>query len=121
MTEKDKKEIKGYIKKLSDNFEKKVKTLDKNAQNRFEGYVEDVNDRFKATGEGMTGINEKLSRMEKTLDSHTEQIGAILMDSTEIKSKLNKIQLDVSLDLDKKVDKKHFVDLELRMRKLEHK
>lgn len=107
-------DIKKYIKHVRNEANKDMK-------NHIGALMEEVNDRFKATGEGMAGINEKLSRMEKTLDSHTEQIGAILMDSTEIKSKLNKIQLDVSLDLDKKVDKKHFVDLELRMRKLENK
>jgi|GEM_PF-2247070 len=117
--------------------------LDRHLGSMAERYHEDV----KITREGFVTVTQILERMEKTLDdntktlknhsnlllhhsqvldehtkkfdSHTEQIGALLMDSTEIKSRLNKLQLDVSFDLDRKVDKKHFVDLELRMRKLE--
>jgi len=133
MTEKDKKEIKGYIKKLSEHFEKQVKKFDKNSQSRIDGYIEHVDDRFKVTNEGFVGINQKLESIEKTLDSHTERIGELLTDMTIVKSDVKELRVDmmeVKSDtkdtkffamntFNNKVDKKHFVDLEGRVRILE--
>ncbi len=110
MTEKDKKEIKGYMKKLSDDFGKQIGV-----------YVEDVNDRFKATAEGTAGVNEKLDRIEKTLDSHTEQIANILVDVSSVRLDMNDIRYKTEVTLDRKLDKKHFVDLEGGVRVLEKK
>lgn len=107
-------DIKKYIKQVRNEANKDMK-------NHIGALMEEVNDRFKATGEGMTHINERLNKMERTLNSHTEQIGSILTNTAEIKSRLNKIELDVSLELDKKVDKKLFVDLNNRVRVLEKK
>src|SRR3989344_8344464 len=133
MTEKDKKEIKGYIKKLSEHFEKQVKKLDKNSQSRIDGYIEHVDDRFKVTNEVFVGLNQKLESIEKTLDSHTERIGELLTDMTIVKSDVKELRVDmmeVKSDtkdtkffamntFNNKVDKKHFVDLEGRVRILE--
>ena len=95
MNEKDKKEIKGYIKKLVDRFDKQIKKIDKNSNDRFEGYLEDLNDRFKSTGEGMVGINQKLDRMEKTLDSHSEQIAKLTVDMTVVKLDIKELKTDM--------------------------
>ena len=54
MNEEDKKEIKGYMKELSDDFMGQVGV-----------YVEHVDEKFKI-------VNEQLSSINKTLDSHTE-------------------------------------------------
>jgi hypothetical protein len=67
MTEKDKKEIKGYMKKLSDDFGKQIGV-----------YIENVNDRFKVT-------NEKLGAIDKKLDSHTSMLAEIAEEKTLIK------------------------------------
>ena len=124
MIEKDKKEIKGYMKKLSDDFGRQIGV-----------YIEDVNGKFKATNEGYKGINQKLDRMGKTLNSHTEQIGKLMVkmtsiesevkelraDNLEMRSDVRQIKLDVKLDLDRKIDKTQFIDLEGRVRVLEKK
>ena len=110
MTDKDKKEIKGYMKKLYDDFGKQIGV-----------YIEDVNDRFKATNEGYTGINERLDRIEKTLESHSEQTANIAVDVSSVKLDMNDIRYKTEVTLDRKIDKKHFVDLEGRVRVLEKK
>ena len=92
MTEKDKKEIKTYMKKLSDNFGKQIGV-----------YVEDVNGRFKALKEGTMATNEKLDRMEKTLDSHTDQIANLLIDMTIVKSDVKELKDDIA-SLKQKLD-----------------
>jgi len=119
MTDKDKKEIKGYMRKLADNFGKVVKKISKDSQDRFDGYVEDVNDRFKATNEGMMGIHQKLDKIEKTLDSHSEQLANALVDLNGVKIDMGKVSYEVTMHMDRKIDKKHFVDLEGRVRVLE--
>ncbi|MEK7117253.1 MAG: hypothetical protein AAB861_00575 [Patescibacteria group bacterium] len=108
MAEKDTKTIKGYIDKVSKDF-----------RNQIEGYIEHVDDKFKATSEGTMGIHEKLDRIEKTLDSHSERIANVLMDLADVKSDVRQVKMDVNFDLNRKVDKKHFVDLEGRVRVLE--
>jgi phage shock protein A len=82
-----------------------------------ESYKDDV----KATREGVAGITQILERMEKTLDSHTEEIANLRMDMTEVKSNVKDIKLNIRFGLDDKVDKKHFVDLDSRVRVLEKK
>ncbi len=84
-------DIKKYIKQVA-------KEVGTDIKRQMGAYKEEMHGYVKTVAEQYLDI-------KKTLDSHTEQIGALLMDSTEIKSGLNKIQLDVSLDLDRKVDK----------------
>ena len=81
--------------------------------------MEEVRDGFKAQNEQTMGVIERLDRMEKTLDSHSNQIANLTMDTMEVKSDVRQIKLDIKLNLDRKVDKKHFVDLEGRVRELE--
>lgn len=101
MIEKDKKEIKSYMKKLSDDFGKQVGV-----------YMEQAEDRFKAAGEGMEGINERLDKMQGDIDN-------ITLELRETKLKVQDISFDVNITLDKKVDKKLFLDLDSRVGKLE--
>ena len=109
-----------------------------------EALLEEYSSRLDGLKEGwdMVGIHKKLDEIQTTLDehtnilgahskilsihtkklnSHTEQIGNILMDTTELKYDMNGVKLDMSLFLDKKVDKKHFIDLDTRVRVLEKK
>jgi uncharacterized protein (DUF885 family) len=108
------KEIEKIIKKMQTDSDKRMKrylgSLDENTEHR-----------FKATKEGLDGINEKLAKIEKTLNSHTEQIANILVDAHSIKLDMNDIKYQVKLNLDRKVDKTNFVDLESRIRVLEKK
>lgn len=80
-----------------------------------ESYKDDV----KATREGVTGITQILERIEKTLDSHTEEIASLRMDITEVRSDVRQVKFDVKFDLDRKIDKKHFIELDSRVRVLE--
>lgn len=86
-----------------------------------EKLVEIFDDRIKTVQEGFNGINKKLDSHTKILDSHTEQIGNILVDLSTIKINVNQISYDVRMKLDNKADKKHFVDLDQRVRRLEKK
>lgn len=104
MTDKDKKEIKGYMKKLSDDFGKQIGV-----------YVEDINDRFKALGEGTNSTNEQLDRMEKTLDSHSGQIARLTMDMTTVKLGIKEIQTE----LKNKADKSEIIKIDARVSTLE--
>lgn len=81
--------------------------------------IEEFQHRVSAIGEQYSDIKKTLDEHTKTLDSHSNQIANLLMDSTEIKSDTRNIKLSVKLELDNKVDKKHFVDLEGRVRVLE--
>lgn len=67
MIEKDKKEIKGYMKKLSDDFRKQIGV-----------YIEYTDDKFRAT-------NEKLTSIDKKLDSQAEMIADIAENVTLVK------------------------------------
>ena len=89
---------------------------------RYVGSVlEEVKDGFKVQKEHSDGINQKLKEIEKTLDSHSNQIANLTMDMMEVKRDIKEIKFDIRTNQDRNVDKKHFVDLELRMRKLETK
>lgn len=103
MTEKDKKEIKSHMNKLSKDFGSQIKV-----------YIEHVNDRFKAAGEGMEAVNEKLDKMQGDIDD-------IRIEIRDTKLKVHDISYNVNLTLDKKVDKKMFLDLDNRVRNLEKK
>lgn len=67
----------------------------------------------------VSAIGEQYPDIKKTLESHSNQIANLLMDSTEIKSDVRDIKLRIRLGLEDKVDRKHFVDLEGRVRILE--
>ena len=79
-----------------------------------EKLIEVFDDRIQIVQEEFKGINRKL-------DSHEEQIGNIIVDMSEVKIKINDINYKVTFDLDRKIDKKHFVELDTRVRRLEKK
>lgn len=113
-----------YFMKDAD-IKKYVKQVRKEANEDMKKYLgvlrEDLGGQVKTVAEGFLDIKKTLNEHTKTLDSHTEQIGNILTDTMEIKSDLKQVKLDVKFDLDRKVNKKLFVDLERRMRVLEKK
>ena len=94
---------------------------DKKSQKRFDGMMEEINDKFKIMEEGFKGVNERFDEIDKTLNSHTEQIANILVDLSSVRLNMQSVSYEVSMHMDKKIDKKHFVDLEGRVRKLEKK
>ena len=109
--------------------QKKVKKTQNNSgeniskllKNQTEKLVEIFDDRIKVVTEQYNGIQKTLDSHTKTLDSHTEQIGNILVDLSSIKINIANISYDVGVKLDNKADKKHFVDLDQRVRRLEKK
>src|SRR3989344_981213 len=56
-----------------------------------EKYQDDV----KVTREGIIGITQILGRIEKTLDSHTEEIGNLMVDITSVKSDVKELRADM--------------------------
>jgi hypothetical protein len=69
----------------------------------------------------VSGIGEQYNGIQKTLDSHTEQIANILVDVKSVRLDMNDIRYKTDVTLDRKVDKKLFVDLDSRVRNLEKK
>lgn len=108
-----KEELKRYIGSLSEKYHNDIKTIK----------------------EGVDSLLKFSIRQEKTLESHSDQIARLTTDMTivksdvkelradvlEVKSDIKQIKFDVKMDLDRKIDKKLFVDLEGRVRILEKK
>jgi len=102
MTEKD---IKQYIKKVRGDANKDME--------RYLGSLnEHTDDRFKAIKEGQDGVNERLEKMQGDIDN-------ITLELRDTKLKVHDISYNMNLTLDKKVDKKLFLDLDSRVRILE--
>lgn len=115
-----------------------------------ERYEDDI----KAIRAGVKSLIEASDRQEKTLESHSNQIGKLTINTTivktnlkelssdinklktemnevksnvkevradmiEVKSDVKNIKFDVKMDLNRKIDKTQFVDLEGRVRVLE--
>ncbi len=74
--------------------------------------LEEVKDGFKVQGEYSKGINQKLDKIQEDIDE-------IRIELRDTKLKVNDISYSVNLTLDKKVDKKLFLDLDNRVRVLE--
>ncbi len=47
--------------------------------------LEDLRDNFRAFGENLEGVRGTLNTVARTVDTHTEMIGRILMEISEIK------------------------------------
>lgn len=76
--------------------------------------LEDVNDKFKATAEGTTEINEKLNKIQSDIDD-------LKIELRETKLEVQDISHGININLDKKVDRKLFLDLDSRVKILEKK
>ena len=107
-------DIEKIIKKVQSDSHKKMEKL-------FKLHREYNDDKFKVVDEKFKSIDQKLDGNTKILNSHSEQIANLTMDMMEVKRDIKDIKFEVQLVLDKKVDKKHFVDLEGRVRVLEKK
>jgi hypothetical protein len=88
---------------------KAVKTKKKSEKrDQYTVVLEDIRDNFRAFGENLGFVRDKVEKIEKTVNSHTEMIGRIMIDVEEIKSGMRE-----------KVDRREFVKLERRMVMLE--
>jgi hypothetical protein len=127
----------------SENIEKIIKRVQTESDKRLEKMlkrhtgvlVEEFQHRVAAIGEQYKGIKNTLDAHTETLDSHTEQIGKLMVkmtsvesevkelraDNLEMKSDIKQVKLDIKFDLDRKIDKRQFIDLEGRVRVLEKK
>ena len=92
------KEIEKIIKKVQGE-------ADKKNERRFDGMMEVINEKFKIIQEQFSAVFEKLDN--------------ISMDMTEIRSDIKDTPFQIKFLRDFKLDKKHFVDLEGRVRVLE--
>jgi len=108
------KEIEKIIKRVKDDANKDIKR-------HIKALFEEFDHRMKVVGELHADTPKQLKEIKRTLDSHTDQIGSILVDLSEIKINVRNVSYDVGVRLDNKLDKKHFVDLDQRVRKLEKK
>jgi hypothetical protein len=63
--------------------------------------LEQVKYGFKAQNEYFMGVNQKLAKMQKTLDSHTEEIVQLLVDTTVLKSDMKEIKSELKNKADK--------------------
>ena len=92
------KEIEKIIKKVQGE-------ADKKNERRFDGMMEVINEKFKIIQEQFSAVFEKLDN--------------ISMDMTEIRSDIKDTPFQIKFLRDFKLDKKHFVGLESRVRVLE--
>ena len=76
--------------------------------------LEEVKDGFKAQREYFTGVNQRLDKIQEDVDN-------IRIDLRDTKLKVQNISYEINITLDKKVDKKLFLDLDNRVCKLEKK
>ncbi len=80
----DEKEIQKYIKQVRNEANEDME--------RYLGSLQEkTDDRFKAVMEGQQAMNERMGRIEKTLDSNTEMIGSLTIDMTVVKTRLGEI------------------------------
>ena len=108
---------------------KEVQTeADKKNQKRFDGMMEVIKEDFKIVKEQFKGVYERFDKIDRTLESHTEEIGKleveveiIRMDVKEIKGDLKDTKFFVMDMRENKADKKHFLELDTRVHKLEKK
>lgn len=103
---------------MSKEIEKIIKKVQLDSDKRMKNYLgvlnEQTEDRFKATKEGFESINERLDKMQGNIDD-------IRIELRETKLKVQDVSYGVNITLDKKVDKKLFLDLDSRVKVLEKK
>ena len=116
-------EVNNSFRKVEDQFKGVFQKFDEiderfdEVDNRFN----EVDKRFNEVDKRFNEVDKRFDKIDKTLDSHTEQIANILVDLNTVKLNMQDTKHEVKIDIDKKVDKKHFVDLEGRVRILEKK
>ena len=99
---------------------KRVQTeADKKNERRFGVMMEEINDGFKLVKDAFKGVYERFDKIDETLESHKESVANLSMDMTEVKSDLGQVKFDIKFMVENKVDKKHFVALDERVRRLE--
>ncbi len=76
--------------------------------------LEEVKDGFKAQREYFMGVNQRLDKIQGDVDNLTIEL-------RDTRLKVQDISYNFNLTLDKKVDKKLFLDLDSRVRNLEKK
>ncbi len=114
------------------NIEKIIKKVRDDANKDMKRHIGSVFEEFQSR---VSGIGEQYGDIQKTLKSHTNMIGKLATDITEVQSNIKELRADmmevksdvknikfnIKMDLDQKIDRKHFVDLDTRVRKLEKK
>ena len=102
------------IQKMTKEIEKIIKKVQGDADRRFGVMMDEINSSFKIVADQFKGVFEKL-------DDHGEKLDNLTADMAEVKSDLRGVNLTIKHLNDSKLDKKHFADLDGRLRKLEKK
>lgn len=85
---------------------------------RFMGVMHEEHlEALKGFKEGFSVINKRLDRHEELLESHTEMIGQLMVDVTELKGDMKEVKNEIR----GKISQKDFTKLELRVTRLEAK
>ena len=104
--------------KINKNEESSDKNMEKLIKLQTAGF-EALDKRFDEVQKTLDTHTKILDSHTKRLDGHKEAIGNVIMDMLEVKSDVKELKFKIGLILPDKVDKKHFVDLEQRVRVLE--
>jgi len=112
------------------------KEFSKDELKRYIGSLsEKYHDDIKTIKEGVKYLLVSSAKHGKILESHSDQMARLTIDTTTVKSdikelranmmevrhNLTQLKLDVKIDLERKIDKNLFVDLDSRIRNLENK
>lgn len=118
-------QISKIIKKVQTESEKKMQKYLKNVLDRttqlFGIHKEDADTKFKVISEQFKSIDQNSEEVRKNFQDVNNKLDNIIVDLSGIKIDMNDISYKVAMNLDRKIDKKHFVDLEGRVRVLEKK
>ena len=94
---------------------KKTKKLQKDSGENIKKLLQDQTDKLVET------FDDRMEIVKDQFKNVFEKIDNLSMDMTEVKRDIREVKLHVMIQGDTKLDKKHFVDLDQRVRRLEKK
>ncbi|KKS43747.1 MAG: hypothetical protein UV05_C0022G0010 [candidate division CPR1 bacterium GW2011_GWA2_42_17] len=80
------------IKKVSKEVENILKPYNEDIKRHMTALSEDFQGRVKVVAEQFGGLNEKIDKVQDTIDSHTEMIGTLLVGMTTVKGDVKSIK-----------------------------
>ncbi len=114
------KETKQHVDAMFEEFEHRVKTIGEPYVNLNKNF-DKIDKRFDEIQNTLDMQSKLLQAHGKTLKSHTETLGLLYVDVSEMKSSVKDMPFQIKFLRDFKLDKKHFVDMDQRIRRLEKK
>jgi uncharacterized protein YwgA len=109
------KEIDAILKPYTDDVKRHIVELAKKSKADIKRYTGALSEEFKgqvkAVAEQHRDLKKDITEVKKTLESHTEMIGTLLVDMTVVKGDVRSIKESLKT----KVSRKRFVELERRV------